>query len=120
MTFFRRRDTDPEISRQLDRISEALIHLIRKTDRMALNFTRLENEVAELSTVVDSAVSLLQQVAQEIRDNVANQGKLEKLADSLDQKATVLGQAIAANTPGEEPEPVDPVEPAEPPVDPAA
>lgn len=64
---------------------------------MALDFTRLETEVSEIGTVVDSAVTLLQAVAQDIRDNVANQAKLGALADSLDAKAAALGAAIEAN-----------------------
>ena len=64
---------------------------------MALDFSRVETEVSQIGTVVDSAVALLQAVAQDIRDNVANQAKLGQLADNLDAKATALGQAIEAN-----------------------
>lgn len=68
---------------------------------MALNFQRLETEVAELSSVVDGVILLLTSLAQDIRDNVANQAKLEELATNIDSKANALAAAAAANTPAE-------------------
>lgn len=80
---------------------------------MALNFERLENEVAELSNVVDGVVKLLTDIASEIRDNSANQAKIEAIALQLDEKATALATAAAANTPAEDP-PADPADPNAP------
>lgn len=68
---------------------------------MSLNFSRLESEVAELSTVVDGVVKILTDLATEIRDNAANQAKIETLADSIDARAQALAAAAAANTPAE-------------------
>lgn len=88
----------PELSRRLARMEQALNLIIGKIEQMALDFVRLETEVAEIGTVVDSAVTLLNSVAQDIRDNIANQAKLGALADNLDAKAAALGAAIEANT----------------------
>lgn len=88
----------PELSRRLARMEQALNLIIGKIEQMALDFVRLETEVAEIGTVVDSAVTLLNSVAQDIRDNIANQAKLGVLADNLDAKAAALGAAIEANT----------------------
>jgi hypothetical protein len=92
-------NSDPDIARRLGRIEKALTHLIERTEQMALDLVPLTTEVSEISTVVDSAVSLLSSIAQDIRDNVANQAKLTELAAQLDTKARVLGEAIAASTP---------------------
>lgn len=82
---------------------------------MALNFQRLESEVAEMGSVVDGVVKLLETVAEDIRNNAGNQAKLEELATQLDTKATALATAAAANTPAEggtvdpnAPQPTDP------------
>jgi hypothetical protein len=99
--------TDPETSRRLGWIDEALKIIIQRLNKMALNFTQLESEVSEMSSAVDSAVTLLQSIAQEIRDSAGNQQKLNKLATDLDAKANVLAEAIAANTPADpNPDPV--------------
>jgi hypothetical protein len=97
MRFHVHHHSDPAFERKLGRIEEALEIIIERLNRMALDFARIETEVSEIGTVVDSAVTLLQAVAQDIRDNVANQAKLNQLADNLDAKAAVLGQAIEAN-----------------------
>jgi hypothetical protein len=88
--------TDPALGRRLDRIEEALDTIIEGLQKMALDFNRLETEVTEIGTVVDSAVAVLQSVAQDNRDNIANQAKLGELADNLDAKAAALAAAIEA------------------------
>lgn len=101
--------SDPETKRQLGRIDMALHTIIQRLNRMALDFQNLEREVSEQGTVVQSAVTLLQQVAQDIRDNADNQRKINALADQLDAQAQALAQAVAANTPaeGENPTPTE-------------
>lgn len=93
--------SDPDTRRRLGGIEEALNTIIKRLNQMALNFSRLEAEVTEISSAVDSAVTLIQRIAQEIRDSITNQAKLEELANSLDAKATALAEAVAANTPAE-------------------
>ncbi len=68
---------------------------------MALNFERLETEVSELGSVIDGVVTLLGQVAQEIRDNADNQRKIASIADQLDAKKDALAAAAVVNTPSE-------------------
>lgn len=68
---------------------------------MALNFQRLETEVAELGTVTESVILLLTNLAQEIRDSAANEAKINSLADQIDQRANALAAAAQANTPAE-------------------
>jgi type II secretory pathway component PulM len=67
----------------------------------------LTREVEETRTVADSAIVLLKNLAQMIRDNVGNAGALTKLANDLDAKQAELATAITENTPAEEP-PVEP------------
>jgi ABC-type transporter Mla subunit MlaD len=74
--------------------------------------TDLTNAVNAQSTVVDSAVTLLQSLAQQIRDNVDNSDALNALADEIEANTSELADAVSANTPAEQP----PVE-EQPPVD---
>lgn len=60
---------------------------------------RLTDEVAQTTTVIDSAVALIGGLAQQIRDNATNPAALNALADSLDTKSNELAAAVTANTP---------------------
>lgn len=58
----------------------------------------LTREVAENKTVIDSAVALIQGLAQQIRDAGTNAAALADLASKLDAQSNALGAAVAANT----------------------
>ena len=73
---------------------------------MALSFARLEQEVAEQSTVIEGAVALLKSIAEDIRQNSNNQIKINELADKLDAQTAQLATALVTNTPSEPTEPV--------------
>lgn len=92
-------NSDPEISRRLGRIERALTHIIEKVEQMALNFERLETEVSENSSVIQSVVTLLASIADAIRDAASNQVKVEALATQLDAQTRALADAVAASTP---------------------
>lgn len=71
---------------------------------MALDITRLTTEVEETKTATQSAITLLNTLAEEIRANAGNAEALNTLADELDANANALAEAVAANTPGSEPD----------------
>lgn len=71
---------------------------------MSAGVERLSGEVAEIGTVVDSAVTLIEGLAQQIRDSLGDEEALGALADELDAKANALASAVAANTPSQEPD----------------
>lgn len=93
-------DQSAEILSVLNRIDE-------RTAEMATDLTRITTEVTEMSSAVDSAVALLGELAQLIRDNATDPAALNALADTLDQKGTALADAVVANTPASDP-PTDP------------
>ena len=68
---------------------------------MANDFSRLEAEVTENSSVIDSAVTLLEGLATQLRQFADDPAKINALADSLDSQSNRLAQAVAANTPAE-------------------
>ena len=96
--------TDPELKCRLDRIEEALINLVEGNEIMRLNFQTLIDEVAETKGVANSAILLLQKVADTVRANIENETELKRIVDDLDASNKDLAAAVAA-TPGENPEP---------------
>ena len=82
---------------------------LRKELEMANEaLARLQQEVAENASVIDSAINLISGIAaqlQAVKDELAAVGvtndALNTLADDLDAKAGALAEAIAANTPAE-------------------
>ena len=81
---------------------------------MALDWTRLESEVTEMGTVVESVVATVKTVAEELRNitikNAADQAKINAFADQLDARAATLADAVKASTPAvDEPAPATPV-----------
>jgi ABC-type transporter Mla subunit MlaD len=93
--------------------------LIEGIDKMSLDLSKLQTEVSENTSVMQSAMTLLDNLASEIRANAGNQTALNELADNLDANSNALADAVARNTtaqpaenlPVEEPV-VEPVEPA--------
>ena len=73
---------------------------------MSAELDRLTTEVAETGQVVDSAITLLSQLSDLIRQNATDPAALNQLANDLDAKQNELAAAVAANTPaGGSPEP---------------
>lgn len=90
---------ESEILDQLGRISDQVDLLLTEATKMAGELARLQTEVAEMAGVVDSAVALINGLAQQIRDLATDPAALTALADSLDSKAGELAAAVVANTP---------------------
>ena len=66
---------------------------------MSVALERLKTEVAEMKTVAQSVLTLLANVAAEIREHRAEPEELNKLADDLDAMQVQLTQAVLDNTP---------------------
>jgi len=88
-----------DVMELLERLDNKLSYLIQREAHMAGELDRLTKEVAETKTVIDSAITLLGQLAQLIRDNAGNPTALNALADDLDAKQNELAKAITDNTP---------------------
>lgn len=75
---------------------------------MSAEFDKLREEVAQTTSSVDSVLTLVSGLAQQIRDNVENKDGLLGLANDLDAQQGRIAAAIEANTP----QPPAPTEPA--------
>lgn len=73
--------------------------LLKRIDEMALDMNRMANDVQSNSDAIDSAITLLDQLAEEIRANAGDAAAMNDLADKLEANSGRLGEAVAANTP---------------------
>lgn len=65
---------------------------------MALDWTNLEREVTETEGVVDSAITFIKAIRDELNAiNTDGNPKIAALVSKLDAKQTALAEAIAAN-----------------------
>jgi len=81
--------------------------LLERTETMSEQLDTLTTEVSEATTVMGSAVILINGFAQQLRDAIAagNPEALTALSASLDASANALAAAVAANTPAAPPVP---------------
>lgn len=73
---------------------------------MAADFSPLTTEVGELTTVVDSAVALMDGFQSRLdaaiaADNLSDNSNVSQFRDAFAAEKTKLADAVARNTPGE-------------------
>lgn len=83
----------------LQGVQEELTRSIERGDVMSQALERLTTEVAEMKTVNESAIALLGNLSQQIRDLKDEPAALEQLANDLDAQANALAAAVSENTP---------------------
>jgi uncharacterized protein YoxC len=82
----------------LSHLDDKLDLILSKGDAMTAALDKLTQEVEETKTAVDSAITLIGGLAQQIRDLKDDPAKLEALANELDAKQKAIADAVAANT----------------------
>jgi len=105
----------------LKRIESNLAAIVSRLDaleaKMAVELENLKAAVAEQTTVIDSAVTLLTQLGDKIDELKNDPQELTNLANQIRAKRDQLAAAVAENTPAEEPPPEEPPT-EEPPTEP--
>ena len=97
------------LGRKQNEILLLLQGLATQGEKMSVELDTLSAQVAKNTTVEESAVALIQGLAQQIRDAGTDPVKLKALTDSLSGSATALAAAVAANTPAAPTPPATPV-----------
>lgn len=87
-----------------------IVALYLRTENIMANLDALESEVGEVSGTIDSAVTLIAGLRQQIIDAGTDPEKLSALVQKLDSKQQALAAAVAKN-PDEPTEPAEPTEP---------
>ena len=82
-----------------DRVNQALEQLLTQGDAMSAALDKITAEVTETKGIIQSAVALIEGLAQQIRDMKDDPAALDALADSLDTDSKALADAVAANSP---------------------
>lgn len=93
------------IEAKLDIIGLKIDNLTRRSIAMAAELDALEQQVAQNTDLEQSAIVLIQQLADMISQVKTDPARLQKLSDDLKAKATALAAAITANTPPPPPAP---------------
>lgn len=95
-----------EISRRLARIEqrldeqlETLVQVQTEGAAIMTDLSVITEEVAQNGDAIGSAVALLGNLSQQIRDLSTDPAALQALADQLDANTQQLAEAVVANTP---------------------
>jgi hypothetical protein len=91
------------IERKLDEIMRGINALKRQQNRHGVkimaDLSRITASVAANGTVIGSAVTLIEQIAEALRNVSSDQGAIDALASDLETQAAALSAAIVQNTP---------------------
>ncbi len=87
-------------SAQIDRI-EAL--LTNNQGAVMADLTAISSAVQADTDATNSAVTLLTQLADQVRQNASDPAAIQQLADQISSQASTLAQAVTANTPAATP-----------------
>jgi hypothetical protein len=93
---------DAEMRKKLDAIVAGINTLLQWRTTMSAAMDALIVQVTKNSEVEASAILLIQGIAQQLKDAIANGAdpiKLAELTTQLDNSAQALAAAVAANTP---------------------
>jgi hypothetical protein len=83
----------------LERIDHKLDRLLRMEKTVMADLARIEASVAAEGDAVTSAITLLGELAQLVRDAGSDPAALAALADQIDGQKQALADAVVANTP---------------------
>lgn len=76
-----------------------VVLLLWRTRKIMANMADLTAKVAELTTVEQSAVALLDGLSQQLKDAKGDPVAIQAVIDSLDAGKTDLAAAVSRNTP---------------------
>jgi len=88
------------LEEELKEIKSLLNRIIEQGEIMAGEVAKLEQDVADQTTVIQSAITLLNNIGQLLRDAGTDPVKLLALSTAIESNSTALAAAVAANTPG--------------------
>lgn len=93
---------EPAVEQKLDRILQLLTF---KLEKIMATLDQLTADVAADTSAVNSAVTLINGLAQQIKDAGTDPVALKALTDQLEANTASLSAAVVANTPAVPPAP---------------
>lgn len=106
-------EDEREIKTQLTKILNVVNTILIKEDKIMATLKDVQAAVQAENTVIDSAITLLNGLAQQVKDLAPDQAAIDALAAEISAKTLVLASAVTANTATP---PADPTVPVEQPV----
>lgn len=88
-----------QLSRMEQRLTILMRTIIEELKMAQADIDKLKAKVTANTNVTQSAVALINGLAQQIRDASDDPAELQALADSLERDSAALGAAVSANTP---------------------
>lgn len=99
---------DRRISRRLAHIERQLLASEKREKITLADLTEITDAVTEISTVQDSAVELLNSLADQLEAASTDPAAIAALAAQLRNESSELAAAVVANTPAAPTEPTEP------------
>lgn len=87
------------ISQDLAYIRRLVDYVVDQQEATRMDLTKLQAAVAQETAIDQSAVVLIQQIADALKASSSDQAAVDALADQLSASASTLASAITANTP---------------------
>jgi ubiquitin-protein ligase len=86
---------------RIDQVIDLLHNVIAKENKIMATLTDLQNSVAAQTTVESSIVTLLDGIAQQLRDAQANNdpAAIQAVIDQIDSNTKAMSEAVTRNTP---------------------
>ncbi len=75
--------------------------LVTQEQKLMATLNDVQNAVTAEDTVIDSAITLIQGLADQIKNLQPKQAAIDKLAADVSAKSQALAAAVAANTPAQ-------------------
>lgn len=82
-------------------VLDLLRQILQQGETMAGEVAKLEQDVADQTTVIQSAITLLQNIKALLDAAGTDPAKLAALSTAIEANSSALAAAVVANTPGE-------------------
>ena len=93
------RDALGRIERKIDGLTAALARIQQEEAKMTGELQQLTDDIAAETTVEQSAITLLQGLAAQLKAAAEDPAQVKALASQIEQNTAALSAAITANTP---------------------
>lgn len=87
----------------LNRVLSGVLELAKLMKGFAMDLTALKAQVEKNNQVIESAITLINGLADQIRNSANDPAAIQAIADSMNSESEKLAAAIAANTPAAPP-----------------
>lgn len=96
------------LGNKIDRQSRHINRIIKQEKDIMADLSALTTAVAENTSVEESAIQLLQNLADQLEASMTDPAAIQAIVDNVRNNSSALAAAVAQNTPATSPPPVEP------------